>query len=368
MKLLIAVAAVLALSLAAAFPAAAEVAQSVQLRGVDAGDGWANLPENQLHRDIREAADLGADTIRVVLRWPSLAPIARGAYDAAVVGQIDRLLETARLKRLTVSAVLVETPCWATSAPNVAGLCLPTSAAHPPRDTADFGRYVSYVMGRWGRRLGAIEIWNEPNLALAWQGSPRAYVDLVRAAQLGVNRSARPRLPVIAGAVSGADTGYLQRLYDAGMARWSDGVSIHPYDLRLDAGFGNPTVPRPGDISSFASGVPAVHRLMLANGDRDPLWLTEFGFADCPTLPYCVTPRKQGEYLASALRFAAKRRYVAAALIYRLRDYFGGGPFFDQRLGLLNFDWSAKPGAGLVREAFADLRMADLARSRSRAK
>lgn len=330
-----------------------------QLRGIDVG-AWGVLPEAESHRDLREAAALGANAVRVVLRWDWLAPDRRGAFNPRAIAATDRLLKTARREDLAVMTTVLFTPCWATSAVRVLGSCDPSYAAYPPQKASDFGEFISFVSDRWGSRLAGIEVWNEPNQPLFWRGGAGSYVSLVHTAAQAVRRSqARPRPPMVAGAISGSDTDYLARLYDVGIARWSDAISIHPYDLRLDVGFGDPSRRRPDVATSFASGIPAIRRTMRMHGDKDPLWLTEFGFADCPTLPYCVPSLTQGRYLSTSLRAAAQRKFIGAALVYRLRDFFGSGPLFEQRFGLLNRDWSAKPGVAEVRSTFAALRRGD---------
>lgn len=329
-----------------------------QWRGFDVGSAWHGLPEQDSVRDLREAAELGADTVRVDLRWYWLAPDQEGSYAADRVAHIDRLLEVARSEGLRVVALVAFTPCWASSAPRQAGECDPEYPMYPPQDPRAFGDFIGWAAERWGTRVSAFEIWNEPNHPFPWRGTAGDYVDLVREASTAVDRSAYPNLPVVAGALSGADLVYLQQLLSKGIDRWSDAISIHPYAMSWGgpgAGFLDPILDRAGDMWSFAAGVPAVHALMRANGDRDPIWLTEFGYADCPATPYCVSQDDQGAYLASALRLAATWDYVDVFLLYRLRDWYGSGSDWEQHFGVLNGDWSQKPAARQVSGALASL-------------
>lgn len=340
------------LTAAALVPAAAHAKVYPQWRGFDAGNAWDILPESQSRRDVHEAAALGADTIRIVLRWDWLAPTSRGSYPPARVKRITRLLKVAQSERLRVVATVSATPSWASGQANVLGLY---NRAVPPLRASDYGEFMGFLAKRWGKRIAALEVWNEPNHRLFWRGSPSGYVGLVRAAKKAVERSRHPEVSVVAGALSGSDTTYLQELYNRGVKKWSDAISIHPYDLDLARGFRDPAVPRPGDVGSFASGVPAIHQTMLSNGDRAPLMITEFGVADCYSTPYCVAPALQARYLESAVRLAARWPYLRAFLVYRLRDASGAGLLIENRFGVLAQDWSPKPAAEAIRRSFGSL-------------
>ncbi len=93
---------------------------------------------------------------------------------------------------------------------------------------------------------------------------------------------------MLVGSIGAADAGYLRRLYAAGIHGY-DGISIHPYDFQMNAGFTSRGRWK-GHRDLFENRVDSIHRAMLAAGDRSKgLWLTEFGYSVCPTHPYCVS-------------------------------------------------------------------------------
>ena len=104
---------------------------------------------------------------------------------------------------------------------------------------------------------------------------------------------------------------------------------------------------------SFADGIPAMHSVMVANGDTDPMWLTEFGFANCPASGVCVPTQTQADYTSAALYQAATYNYVKVVLLFRLRDWYPSGN--NLGYGLLNRDWSPKPAYDAARQALAAL-------------
>jgi hypothetical protein len=329
---------------------------SQQHRGVSTALIWGWVPEQESARDIREAAALGADTIRVTFTWDYLQPSGPGAIPEQQAALIDRLLAVARSEGLRVVAVPYGTPCWASTAPKTGGWCASAARIYPPTNPADYGAFVAQIDNRWGDYIAGYEVWNEPNHPGFWNGTPADYVALVRATDAAISASRHPQTRVVAGALSGSDTDYLQKLYNNDVDRWSDAISIHPYAIRWDQGMVDPLLERAGDIWSFASGVPAVHSLMTANGDSHSLWITEFGYATCSTGFFCVTATQQGDYLAAALRRAAEWPYVDTFLMYDLRDWTGPGADINQQFGLLNEDWSPKAGTATVKRALADLR------------
>ena len=330
--------------------------ESNQHRGVGASLVWGWIPEQESARDLREAAALGADSVRIQLPWDYLQPAGPGAIPTDKASLVDRLMTVARSENLRVVIVSVGTPCWASSAPRYGSWCDPAvnPRIYPPADPATYGDFVAQLVDRWGGNIAGFEVWNEPNHSGFWNGTAAQYVSLVREADEAVAASSHPGIPIVAGALSGSDTGFLQKLYDNDVDRWADAISIHPYAIRWDLGMVDPLLESPGDIWSFASGVPGVHNVMTANGDSDPIWITEFGYPTCSSGFFCVSQTKQGEYLAAALRRAAEWDYVDTFLMYDVRDWSGGG--LDTQFGILNEDWTPKAGTALVKQTLADLR------------
>ncbi len=156
------------------------------------------------------------------------------------------------------------------------------------------------------------------------------------------------RTKILAGALDGHATKYLDDLYAAGM-RGMDGISIHPYSL-TSSGWKDP---RPGD-SQFRRAIEDIHKVSKRNGGNGDLFLTEFGFAVRPAQPHAVSARRQARWLAHSFRVANEYSYVKAATLFAIRD-IGDDTAWDHRCGVLRYDFSARPSFAKVRGTLKDL-------------
>lgn len=332
-----------------------------QLRGAQVHSLWSSSPEADSNREIDMLADAGANAVRIDISWSSLETDGKGQWSPWYVEKADRIFQRANDRGLKVVAVLWSTPCWASAAPD--SLRQGCDGAwwdrevdrYAPRDMNDFADAAQFVANRWGSKLAALEIWNEPNLSDQYSlraADPAATAaDLQKAAYPRI-KSVAPDLPVLAGVLSGSDGDFLEKLYRNGIAGNFDGVSIHPYNEWRD----------PDDAWqeqwkqwSFLRGIPWIHQIMQNHGDGGKgVWLTEFGFSTCGQGDrWCVNPQQQAEYIKDSFRIARRWDYVKAALVYNLRNKGSNPSGREDQFGMLNRDFSPKPAWGAFREAMA---------------
>jgi polysaccharide biosynthesis protein PslG len=361
--------ALLACALTAALAAAPAAGGAVPVRGA-ATHLWTAQTDAEVERELDVLAGLGANAVRVDVSWSTLEAGGKGSIDRDYVRRVDHLAAAAAARGIGLIAVLVTTPCWASSAPEelrqgCAGRWWERDVEwYPPREGDDVADVARWLTRRHGDRLTALEVWNEPDLC-AHEGQCAAipgesgeywrtdapgatenreaveYARLVRAAWRGA-KEGDPRVPVLAGAMSGAHPNFLRELYAEGIAAVSDGISLHPYEGVL-------------------GGVREIRAVQLEHGDPSPLWLTELGWPSCGTLaPRCVDEAGQAGLLAAAGRRLAALPEVRAAVVYNLRDK-APQPGIEERFGLLRHDFSEKPAAAAVRRAFAPRPAAALA-------
>jgi Cellulase (glycosyl hydrolase family 5) len=285
------------------------------LGGVNvAGAGYDATP-SEADRAIVQAHALHAKVVRTEVPWAVFEPAGPERVEPGPLAFTDRLLSDAAAAHIKVIVDVDDTPCWASSAPSalLAGCNAfgeSEAGAWPPREPAAYGAFVAYLARRYGSKLAAIEVWNEPDQAnedyFAGPDKAERYAALLRAAYPAI-KAADPSVLVLAGSLVGTNGAFLRLLYEKGIKGYYDGLAVHFYTLTLAA-------------------VRTTHEVQLANGDSKPLWLDEFGWPSCA--PHerieqeqeCVTPQLQATNLTNTLRALARAPYVAAAVAYKLQD------------------------------------------------
>lgn len=311
------------------------------------------------HRELAELQASGAKVVRVDLSWSSLEFAGKGQYSTSLVERTDAYVRTAEQYGLRVVVTLLSTPCWASSAPEslkqgCTGAWWERGVTrYPPTRAEHYADAAVWVARRWGRRITALEIWNEPNLDrfLIAPDQATAYTALLRASYRRVKKAA-PNVTVVAGALATSDGEFLKRMYAAGARKNYDALSIHPYNEARDPD-------DPWKLQwrqyTFLTGVPWVREIMIANGDTVPLWLSEVGFSTCTggVEVRCVSEPQQAEYINDTFRIASGWSYVGAVIAYELRDSGVDAADREHHFGLLRRDFTRKPAMDAFTKAMA---------------
>jgi len=263
---------------------------------------------------IAGAQAVGAHVIRFEIPWSALEPSSRGQIDPKALAYVDHIVAQAGAAGIRSVALVESTPCWASSAPPaLLGHCTAghTGGAHawPPRDPGAYGAFVAFLAHRYGSKLAAIEVWNEPDQAnqlyFAGPHKPQRYAAVLRAAYTAIKR-ADPSMQVLGGSLVGSNGAFLKALYASGIKGYYDGLSVHFYNLVL-------------------ASLRSIHEVQRANGDLKPVWLNEFGWSSCwprqriQQEQACVTSQAQAANLSNIFRSLARTPWVASAIVYELQ-------------------------------------------------
>jgi len=338
-------------------PAAAANASATPFRGAQTHPFWSDVTDADAVHELDVLKAAGTNTVRVDLGWSSLESAGKGQYSPWLVQKVDSYVQAAADRGIKVIATFTTTPCWASSAPE--SLKQGCSAdwwnrgvsAYPPTNANDYADAAAWVAQRWGAKLAALEVWNEPNQQ-GFLNSPDpagAYAAILNAAYPRIKQAA-PETTVLGGALADSDGAFLLQLYVHGIQGHFDGFSLHPYSWH------NPTIENAQNRTyTFLNGVPWIHDILTLNGDgnRD-LWLTEFGFSTCTDgNTDCVSQAQQGSYLKTQFELARGYGYVKAAIAYDLRND-AEAPDRLSSYGLLHRDFSPKGGFRGFQEAMAE--------------
>lgn len=198
--------------------------------------------------------------------WGALEP-SPGQWNFA---RLDARVEMARARGASVLLVLSHPPGWASSRPDLQGY---NGSPAPPRDVAEWRNYVATVAARYAGRIEAYEIWNEPNLAQFFVGSPQQLGELTRVAAEAINANDSQALVVSAGfsARTGGAESYFREYVASGIASAIDVVGIHIY-------------PYPGSGPESMVGLAQRFRSIASSAGLSgkPMWNTEIGYGRTP--------------------------------------------------------------------------------------
>jgi len=337
----------LLLALTASAPALA-----AQTAGVQVHPLWADVDGSEASRQLDRAKVSGARIVRIDVGWASVEHNGRRRWSRWYLRRLDHVVAAARARRLRPLLTFFGTPCWASTAPErlrqgCRGHWWERGVnSYAPRRAADYAHALAFLARRYGRRVAAWEVWNEPNQTAFFvaRRPARAYAHLLRVAYRAVKR-ADPSAIVVGGSLAEADHRFTDRVLSLGAARSFDAWSVHPY-----SGDRSPLDPAASQDPehSFIAGVPAVRRVLLRHRRPKPLWLTELGWSTAsvrggPTYANGVDAGTQAQYLTQAFAQLRAWRYVDVAIWYALNDTSGDPADLVGNYGLLRADGSRKP-------------------------
>jgi len=221
--------------------------------------------------------------------WSEIAP-QRGQWSFA---RMDAYVNAAQLRQCSLLYTLGGTPAWASARPAESGPYGPGSSAEPAQ-LADWETYLRTVVSRYRGRIGAYELWNEPNFSDVprdrgapgfYTGSVGRLVEMGRIARAVIREIDPAALLCGPGFVNGPDR--LDLFLASGGAALIDVVGYHFY-----------TDGTPQLLAQIAQ----VREVMRRHGlDRLPLWNTEFGvetWRRTETAPPGMPPRDDDESAA----------------------------------------------------------------------
>lgn len=280
---------------------------------------WTDYSDAERRKVLDNLVAGGVSAVRIDAGWRSLQPHDATHWDKSYLHLLDDSIAMAADRGMYVLVTLLDSPQWAGGG---------TDGRALPADPLDYAHAIGWLAARYAGRVGAWEVWNEPNSNAFARGSdPVTYVRLLQAAYPAVKAGDSKSLVLFAGTEYN-DADFVAAAYAAGARGSFDVLATHPYESPSN----RPPTPT-DDGSSFSLGhVRAVREAMVAAGDGSrPIWFTEFGWSshrNAPTDPgYAlgVSLSHQAEYLLLLLRTTERLGYVQRVFWYTDRDMSGLG-------------------------------------------
>lgn len=293
----------------------------------------------QMDAALDEMQAMGVNTVRVGIPWAGINPVP-GYYDWS---HSDYLINAADARGMGVLAVITTTPGYAQNPASPGVYSAPTNPA-------DFGTFAGLAAQRYAGKVGAYEIWNEPNAAPFYgpQPDPAGYTQLLKAAYPTI-KAADPNATVVGGVVGSTVTygnltmnpvDFVDGMYKAGAAGSFDALSFHPYQYTTPFSQGEPLPNSP------LNQLEDIRALMVANGDAGKtVWASEYGE---PTA--VASEAQQAAYLKDMLSTWRTLSYTGPAFVYTLQDTDSSSSDPEATFGLIRSDGTWKPAAYIVRD------------------
>jgi polysaccharide biosynthesis protein PslG len=339
-------------------------ARAGQVAGIQTHVLWADVDDAQMRHQLDLVKASGAQMTRVDVGWASLQQGGPDGYSSWYLDKLDRLVAAADARGIDLLLTFMNTPCWASTAPESAKQGCTGSwwdrgvMWYPPADAQAYARALAFVAARYGDKVAAWEIWNEPNHPDFWKTDDQAgaYARLLKAAYPAV-KAANPRAVVVGGALSQSDHAFAQRLYDLGVKGYFDAFSVHPYSDDVSPLDARSTIDA---RYSFIRGVPAIHEVMQRNGDTRPIWLTESGWSTSTVRTpdhwrNGVSEAAQATFMREQAEQVAHWPYVKVNIWFNLLDAGSDRADKYSNCGLVRVDGTAKPAFAAFRTAAATL-------------
>ncbi len=296
---------------------------------------WSHYDRAKRAVVLDRIARSGASWVRLDVSWAMIQP-RRGSYDRAWgVPLVDQVLRQAKRRGLRVLVTFWLTPGWANGG---------KGERVAPDDVSDYATALAWAARRWDNRVGAWEVWNEPNSGDFLAGAdPAAYTELLCAAHQALHRQS-DKARVVFGGLMYNDARWLERAYAAGAQGCFDILGVHPYMAPADA---PPGLDDNGDMWRMRH-LAAIRRVMERQDDRRAVWATEFGWsshrkvAGDPAWKRGVSQTEQARYAVRAMKLLGRDYpYVKKAFWYK--DLASGAGRHHDGYALLRRDLSPKP-------------------------
>jgi hypothetical protein len=200
--------------------------------------------------------------------WPQIEPRPKQWHFEL----LDRYLSLAKEHNTEVLLPLGLSPQWASVRPLEKSVYQPGSAAQP-KEMQDWRDYVTTVVAHCKGRVGAYEIWNEPNEKGFWTGDTPTLLALTREAS-EIIHSIDPEAYVVSPApTTNSGVEWLVAFLRGGGGHYVDVIGYHFYVA-------------PQTPEAMVPLSQKVRQVMADTGVGDkPLWNTESGWAQPKPFP-----------------------------------------------------------------------------------
>jgi hypothetical protein len=299
--------------------------------------------------DLEACKKAGVTVMRISFSWAEIET-EPGQYDFDFYDKVIPLAVDQYGMRLV--PYVCYTPKWASAEPESK-----TVWTTPPKDVADFGRFVRKLVGRYKDRLHSWEIWNEPDIPEFWTGTRSQYAALLREGSRAVRETDPKAKVVLAGMAKRPE--FLRELFEEEkLSRFVDIVNCHSY---FETWHGDP-------LEEITTYIRRIARVVDRYGDGQEIWMAEVGYSNFRPKdsgrvsdmyrarhPFEHTAEFQSEALVRSMALIVATGRVSLITWYRINDLptdqFVIGDVNNRFLGVVDLQGEPKPALEGLRRA-----------------
>ncbi len=262
------------LVLAAVGPALAADVPALPHPAIPGGFG-VNIHFTRQTRDLDMIREAGFKIIRMDLTWSSVEK-ARGVYDFEKSGY-DALTKGCADRGINILYILDYSN----------KLYEEDRSVRTAEGRKAFAAFAEAAATRYAGKGILWEIWNEPNLKQFWNPQPSVedYYRLVEETAPRI-KAADPGGQVVAGATSQIPMSWLEDCFKAGLLKWIDVLSVHPYRSKA-----------PETVIGDYSRLRELVKQYVPRGKEIPIISGEWGYSNINWDKSRLTEQQQAEYL-----------------------------------------------------------------------
>ncbi|MDF2581558.1 MAG: hypothetical protein K0R33_201 [Mycobacterium sp.] len=317
----------------------------------------ASLAEINARLDLMQS--LGVTNVRIMVPWAGVQPLHPDTpfgLGAPRWGQLDMVVNAAAARGMGILGVLNSTPVWASESTPING------------EPANFDRFAAFAKSvalRYGDKISAYEVWNEPNSIQFWNTlDPASYTEMLKktytalkqaAAQLGTD------ITVIGGVVGAGKTwpgltlnpiDFVRGMYAAGAHGYFDALSFHPYNFEWKFSVGENLPWKEGMPLYQLNKIRELMDSFLEEGQEQiKIWITEYGL---PTNK--VSEATQAAFVRDLIEFWQTMQGAGPIFLYTIKDWLNPPTNNDEaNLGIFRPDGTMKPVGQVIKELIAFL-------------
>lgn len=327
---------------------------------------FPSLSQSQQVAWLQDFKTLGVTWMRIDIKWSKIQPTGPSTYDWS---EYDAAINEANTYGIHVDGEIDYATPWATNPSTCPATA--NSRCQPSYPTL-YATYAAAVVRHFGDKLGAVEIWNEPNNVTFWQPAPNPafYSTMLRDAYSAI-KVADPRMVVISAGLApepnnGTDIApitFTQAMYQHGAKGYFDAFGDHPYSYPATPSEYEPW----SGWSQMAATNPSIRSIMTANGDAaTPVWTTEVGAptngpgvaitcgaTTFPKPPFYDSQCVQAENISQVVQAEAANQWMGPAFIYSYEDLSNDTSDLHNFFGIREFDGTPKQSYSTLQQAIA---------------